>query len=95
MNPTALALVLGLEFGPTGAFSDGSELSGSLDAIESGAWSLAPYPGPLLQPYVSRAFGRTRVGLAPAARWSQVSATAVDGREGTVKVLQWATEGRL
>jgi hypothetical protein len=95
MNPTVLALVLGLEFGPSGTNPESTDLSASLDAIESGGWSLAPYTGPVLKPYVVRSFGRLRLGLAPAVRWSQQTATALDGREGTVKTLQWAAEGRV
>ncbi len=95
MNPTT-ALILGLELTRMGAGDDGpGTLSGSLEAIQSGGWTLPAYAGPALQPYVGLRAGRWSAALAPAAAWTRQTARAADGRDAVLRVVQWRVELRL
>jgi hypothetical protein len=87
---------LGFEVQRFAATNDTADaLSGSLDALQSGAWTLSPYEGPAIQPYIQLTLDKLSLGLAPAASWRQVPATAADGRDGTLRVSQWMIEGRI
>ena len=95
MDPI-LAIALGLEvqrFSPSNDTADA--LSTSLDALQSGAWTLSPYSGPAIQPVFTVERGPFALGLAPAASWRRSEATAADGRSGTLTVQQWRLEGRV
>ena len=90
-----MAIALGLEVQRFASSNDSADvLAGSLDALQSGAWTLSPYQGPAIQPYVLLQLQRLSVGLAPSGSWRQLPATAADGREGTLRVAQWQLEGR-
>jgi len=87
---------LGLEVQRFAGSNDTADaLSGSLDALQSGAWTLSPYEGPAIQPYIQLSLGQLGLTIAPAASWRQVPATAADGRDGTLRVSQWMLEGRI
>ena len=91
-----MAIALGLEIQRFAGNSDTADvLSGSLDALQSGAWTLSPYEGPAIQPYLQLQFHRLAIGLAPSGSWRQSPATAADGREGTLRVSQWKIESRV
>jgi hypothetical protein len=93
---TLLAIALGLEvsqFAPTNDSAD--SLSGSLDALQSGAWTLSPYLGPAIQPYLSVQRGHLSLGLAPSGSWRRAPATTADGREGILHVSQWRVQARI
>ena len=63
--------------------------------MQSGAWTLSPYQGPAIQPYLHFDLGDFAFEIAPAASWRSRAATAADGREGTLRVKQWRLEGRV
>ena len=95
MDPI-LAIALGLEVQRFSAHNDTADaLSTSLDALQSGAWTLSPYSGPAIQPVLTLERGPLAFGLAPAASWRRSEALAADGREGTLSVQQWRVEARL
>lgn len=82
-------LLLGLQltrFAPSDDAADA--LSGSLTALESGAYALSPYEGPALQPLVGLSLGAFDLALAPAAATRREQATTAGGRADTVRVLQ-------
>lgn len=88
--------LLGLEltrFAP----SDGANtvVGGSLDVVEAGGFSLAPYAGPALQPYLGMRAGWFQVELAPGAAWRSDTLSGTGGREAQLQVFQWRTELRL
>lgn len=87
--------LLGLEVARFAPADDGADpLAGSLDVVQSGAWSLSPYEGPAFQPYLAWRHGPLELGLAPAAAWRREKASAGDGREAAIKVFQWRAEAR-
>ncbi len=95
MTPTTL-LILGLELTRFAANDDNADaLGGSLDALQSGGWTLSPYEGPALQPMIAVRRGALELGLAPALASRSETASSADGREGTVRVVQYRVEGRV
>jgi len=93
MGPSLL-IVLALELTRIGGTDGVATLGSDLEAVEAGGFVLPPYQGPALQPVFSARFGRLELGLAPAGRWHQITATSPDGREAQVRVGQWRLGGR-
>lgn len=94
MEPLSLFL-LGLElrrFAP--ADDAAASLGDSLEVVEAGGLSLAPYEGPALQPVVGWRSGRVALSLAPGLAVHSSTAWAADGREARVQTVQWRTEAR-
>ena len=95
MDPLT-AIALGLEIQRFNGRDDTADvLSGSLDALQSGAWTLSPYEGPAIQPYFQIQLKQLGLGIAPSGSWRQDQATAADGREGTMRISQWKLDGRI
>lgn len=63
-------------------------LSASLSTVEAGGWTLSPYEGPALQPYLGFSRGPWRLDLAPALAFRQATATSAEGREAAVRTLE-------
>ena len=82
-------LLLGLQltrFAPSDDAADA--LAGSLTAIEAGGYALSPYEGPALEPLIGLSLPHLDLALAPAAALRREQATAADGRDDTVAVVQ-------
>ena len=61
------AIALGLEIQRfTGRDDTADVLSGSLDALQSGAWTLSPYEGPAIQPYLRLQLNQLGLAIAPS-----------------------------
>jgi hypothetical protein len=93
MNATTLML-LGVELAHLGGASSLSGVGSSLDVLEAGGWTLAPYEGPALQPTIGLARGPLRLSLAPGFRFHRAQVSAVDGRTGTAVATQWRIGAR-
>jgi len=94
MVPLSL-FVLGLELRRFPATDDAAaSLGDSLEVIEGGGLSLAPYQGPALQPLVGWRSRHVELTLAPALAGQGHDATSSDGRSQRVRTLQWRAEGR-
>ncbi|RME23074.1 MAG: hypothetical protein D6798_14300 [Deltaproteobacteria bacterium] len=94
MDPVSL-LVMGVElqrFAP--ADDPAASLGDSLEIIEAGGLSLAPYDGPALQPVVGWRSRHLSLTLAPGLAAHAGTATSADGREARVTTVQWRAEGR-
>lgn len=94
MDPSTL-LYFGLELhrlqgGETGA----AGLGDSLELIEAGGLSLAPFDGPALQPVLGLRRGHLDLSLAPGLAGSVSRARSSDGREAAVSALGWKLQAR-
>jgi hypothetical protein len=89
----ALLLLLGLEVDRFAGQDDAADaLTASLEALESGGWSLSPYQGPAIQPYLGLRGARWQAQLAPAVAFREGQAESVDGRSQSVRTVQAALE---
>ena len=89
----ALLLLLGLEVDRFAGDDDSADaLTSSLEALESGGWSLSPYQGPAIQPYVGLRGARWQVQLAPALALRSGDAESSAGRGEPVRTTQGALE---
>lgn len=89
----ALLLLLGLEVDRfAGADDSADALTSSLEALEAGGWSLSPYQGPAIQPYVGLRGERWQVQLAPAIAMARADAASSDGRTERLRTTQAALE---
>ena len=87
--------LLGLEIARFAPADDAADaLAGSLDAVQTGAWTLSPYDGPAIQPCLAWRHGPLELGLAPAAAWRSEQTSAGDGRQAALKTFQWRAELR-
>ncbi len=94
MDPVSL-FIAGLElqrFAP--ADDAAASLGDSLEVVEAGGLSLAPYQGPALQPFVGWRSRHLSLTLAPGLAAHANTATSADGRQARVTTLQWRAEGR-
>lgn len=79
-------------FAPT---DDVDAVLGSLSGVQSGSFSLSPYVGPAIQPYLAMRRGGLELGVAPALSMSRAEAADGDGSTATAGVLQWRGELRV
>ncbi|NOY25527.1 MAG: hypothetical protein GXP62_06605 [Oligoflexia bacterium] len=94
MDPVSL-LVLGLELQRFPASdSSAASLGDSLEVIEAGGLSLAPYQGPALQPVIGWRSRKLMLSLAPGLAGGSSVATSSDGRQARVSTLQWREQAR-
>ena len=87
--------LLGAEVTRFSPSDDVDAVIGSLTGIQSGSFSLSPYVGPAIQPYLSMRRGTLELGIAPALSLSRTEAAAGDGSTATAGVVQWRGELRV
>ena len=94
MDPVSL-FVLGLELTRfPGADDSAASLGDSLEVIEAGGLSLAPYRGPALQPVFGWRSRHVELTLAPGLAGRAQDASSSDGRTVRVHTLEYRGEVR-
>jgi hypothetical protein len=89
----ALLLLLGFEVDRFAGEDDSADaLTSSLEALEGGGWSLSPYQGPAIQPYVGLRGDRWQVQLAAGIATHHADASSSDGRTERLRTTQGALE---
>jgi hypothetical protein len=86
--------LLGMEVTRFAPSDDTDAVLGSLSGVQSGSFSLSPYVGPAIQPYLTMRRGGLELGIAPALSVSRTEATDGDGATATAGVVQWRGELR-
>ncbi len=86
--------MLGIEVTRFSPSDDVDAVLGSLAGVQSGSFTLSPYVGPAIQPYLALRRGALELGLAPGVSLSRAEASDGDGSTAVAGVLQWRGELR-